>query len=121
VEGAVRVKVVVTKDFSNDERLSSILKLMGDIYEAEIVGVDYGTDLAVLKIEGNKFPNLSLGNSNDINPGQMVFAFGSSMGLTNSVTMGLVSSVARQLSSKSPMICIQTDASINPGKSGGRL
>jgi serine protease Do len=50
-----------------------------------------------------------------------VFAYGSPLGLTNSVTMGVVSSVARQLTPESPMIYIQTDASINPGNSGGPL
>ena len=59
--------------------------------------------------------------SDQVKQGQIVFAFGSPDGLDNSVTMGVVSAVARQLRPESPMIYIQTDASINPGNSGGPL
>ena len=64
---------------------------------------------------------LPLGNSDELNPGQMVFAFGSPLGLNNSVSMGVVSAVARQLTPESAMIYVQTDAPINPGNSGGPL
>ena len=56
-----------------------------------------------------------------LKPGQVVLAFGSPMGLQNSVSLGIVSAVARQLEPESPMVYIQTDASINPGNSGGPL
>jgi len=82
--------------------------------------VDLETDLAVLKISEANLPYLRLGNSDEVSQGQVVFAFGSPMGLENSMTMGVVSAVARQLHPESPMIYIQTDASINPGNSGGR-
>jgi serine protease Do len=62
-----------------------------------------------------------LGDSDQARKGQLVFAFGSPLGLENSVSMGIVSSVARQLREEDPMIYIQTDASINPGNSGGPL
>ncbi len=99
----------------------SIVKPRGRVVGAQIVGVDLETDLAVLKIEETNLPYLRLGNSDEVKQGQIVFAFGSPMGLDNSVTMGVVSAVARQLRPESPMIYIQTDASINPGNSGGPL
>jgi serine protease Do len=83
--------------------------------------VDLETDLAVLKMEGARLPYLELGDSEALRPGEIVFAFGSPLGLDNSVTMGVVSSIARQLRPDDPMIYIQTDASINPGNSGGPL
>ncbi len=89
--------------------------------EAKVVGVDSQTDLAVLKIDMTGLPALQLANSNELKQGQIVFAFGSPLGLENSVTMGVVSSTARQISPDDPSIYIQTDAPINPGNSGGPL
>jgi serine protease Do len=89
--------------------------------EAKLVGVDRLTDLAVLKIEATGLPALELADSNDLKQGQVVFAFGSPMGLENSVSMGVVSSTARQIDPTKPDIYIQTDAPINPGNSGGPL
>jgi len=121
VRGAVRIKVVLPPQPNEKIKLSSIIKPMGEVLEGKIVGVDQETDIAVVKIEGINYPNLTFSNSDELSPGQMVFAFGSPLGLTNSVSMGVVSSVARQLAPESPMIYIQTDASINPGNSGGPL
>lgn len=121
VRGAVRIKIVLPPKLNEKINLSSIIKPMGNVLEGKIVGVDQETDIAVIKIEGTNYPHLTFGNSDEISPGQMVFAFGSPLGLTNSVSMGVVSSVARQLAPESPMIYIQTDASINPGNSGGPL
>lgn len=64
---------------------------------------------------------LELGDSDDLRQGELVLAFGSPFGLENSVSMGIVSSVARQLRPEDPMIYVQTDATINPGNSGGPL
>ena len=66
-------------------------------------------------------PALPLGDYNKLRQGQVVLAFGSPEGLENSVTMGVISSVARQANLERPMIYIQTDAPINPGNSGGPL
>jgi len=121
VRGAVRIKIVLPPKLNEKINLSSIIKPMGEVLEGKIVGVDQETDIAVIKIEGTNYPHLTFGNSDELSPGQMVFAFGSPLGLTNSVSMGVVSSVARQLAPESPMIYIQTDASINPGNSGGPL
>ena len=89
--------------------------------EAKLVGLDRQTDLAVLKIDMTGLPALQLANSNELKQGQIVFAFGSPLGLENSVTMGVVSSTARQIDPDDPAIYIQTDAPINPGNSGGPL
>jgi serine protease Do len=89
--------------------------------EAKLVGLDRLTDLAVLKIDATGLPALEFADSNDLKQGQVVFAFGSPMGLENSVSMGVVSATARQIDPTKPDIYIQTDAPINPGNSGGPL
>ena len=89
--------------------------------EAKLVGVDRESDLAVLKIAMKDLPALQLADSNDLKQGQVVFAFGSPLGLENSVTMGVVSATARQIDPDNPSIYVQTDAPINPGNSGGPL
>jgi serine protease Do len=100
---------------------SSILKPSGKPVVAEVIGIDRETDVAVLKIPGQNLPYATWGDSESIRQGQIVFAFGSPFGLENSVSMGIVSSVARQVRPEDPMIYIQTDAAINPGNSGGPL
>lgn len=121
VEGARRVQVALAgKEMQKGEK-GSILKPRGEIVGAQIVGIDRETDLAVLKIDKTNLSFLELGNSDEVQKGQLVLAFGSPLGLENSVTMGVVSSIARQLRQEDPMIYIQTDAPINPGNSGGPL
>ena len=88
---------------------------------AKLVGLDRQSDLAVLKIEATNLPALELADSDHLKQGQVVFAFGSPQGLENSVTMGVVSATARQVSDENPTTYIQTDAPINPGNSGGPL
>jgi serine protease Do len=88
---------------------------------AKIVGIDHQSDLAVLKIEATNLPAMELADSDRLKQGQVVFAFGSPQGLENSVTMGVVSATARQVSEENPTTYIQTDAPINPGNSGGPL
>jgi serine protease Do len=89
--------------------------------EAKLVGIDRLTDLAVIKVDLKGLPALQLADSSDLKQGQIVFAFGSPMGLENSVSMGVVSATARQIDPDKPDIYIQTDAPINPGNSGGPL
>jgi serine protease Do len=91
------------------------------IVEARLIGIHKDTDLALLKIDQTGLPTLSLGNRRPVHQGELVFALGSPEGLENSVTMGVVSSVARQADPSRPMVYIQTDAPINPGDSGGPL
>jgi serine protease Do len=85
------------------------------------VAIDHETDLAVVKVDAKGLPALTIGDSDTLRPGQLVLAFGSPLGLDSSVTMGVVSAVARQLTPDDPMIYVQTDAPINPGSSGGAL
>lgn len=99
----------------------SILRPPGRTYDATIVGFDRESDLAVLKIEAKLERALVLGDSDQVRQGQLVFAFGSPLGLENSVSSGIVSAVARQREPDDPMVHIQTDAPINPGSSGGPL
>ena len=88
---------------------------------ARLVGIDRQSDLAVLKIDATNLPALELADSDQLKQGQVVFAFGSPQGLENSVTMGVVSATARQVSEDNPTTYVQTDAPINPGNSGGPL
>jgi serine protease Do len=118
---ARRVQVLLPQPSEEQMRFTSVLKPAGKLVPARVVGTDRETDIAVLKIEGTNLPNLKFGDSEKLRQGQMVFAFGSPFGLENSVTMGVVSSVHRQVRQDDPMIYIQTDASINPGNSGGPL
>ncbi|HWO33138.1 MAG TPA: trypsin-like peptidase domain-containing protein, partial [Candidatus Acidoferrum sp.] len=91
------------------------------LLEAKLVLADRDTDLAFLKVDATGLPTLELADSSELRQGQVVLAFGSPLGLDNSVSMGVVSSVARQLDPDSPTIYVQTDAAINPGNSGGPL
>ena len=91
------------------------------IVEARLIGLHKDTDLALIKIDQTDLPTLSLGSRRPVHQGQLVFALGSPEGLENSVTMGVVSSVARQADPNRPLAYIQTDAPINPGNSGGPL
>jgi serine protease Do len=100
----------------------SIMRQRGKILEAKVIGVDRESDLAVLKIEaGLTLPALKLADSEKLRQGQVVMAFGNPLGLNNSVSLGIVSSIGRQIRPDDPMIYIQTDAPINPGNSGGPL
>jgi serine protease Do len=99
----------------------SILAGRSRTLNGRIVGLDVETDLAVIQIEEKNLPALAFGDSDQLRAGQIVLAVGSPLGLSNSVSLGVVSAIARQLEPNSPMIYIQTDASINPGSSGGPL
>ncbi len=121
VEGARRIQVMLPITAAVRGERRSILKPTGDLTGAQIVGLDRETDLAVLKVERTNLSYLDLGDSDELRQGQVVLAFGSPLGLENSVSMGVVSAVARQLQADAPMVYIQTDATINPGNSGGPL
>ena len=120
VSGAQRVQVVVPEGVS-DGSLQAILSARTNIVPARIVGVARDIDLALLKVDKVKFTALPLAQYRNIHQGEVVLAFGSPEGLRNTVTLGVVSSVARQIDPDSPMVYIQTDAPINPGNSGGPL
>ena len=90
-------------------------------FEAELLGSDPLTDIAVLRIDGSNLPELQLGNSGEVDVGDYVVAIGNPFGLGQTVTAGIVSALARGLSDEGYESYIQTDAPINPGNSGGPL
>jgi serine protease Do len=110
VEGATDIKVTLS-----DRRMMT----------AKIVGTDPLTDLAVIKIDGTNLPNIPIGDSSTLRPGQTVLAFGNPYGFRFTVTRGIVSALNRPSpytdDPRKPGQFIQTDAAINPGNSGGPL
>ena len=107
VENADKIEVIL-----NDEKE----------FDAEIVGRDPNTDIALIKIKsGGKLPVAKIGNSDDLRVGEWVVAIGSPFGLEHTVTAGIVSAKGRFIGSGPYDDFIQTDASINPGNSGGPL
>ncbi len=120
IDGARALRVELLRVREPGEE-GSILRPRSRHLVARVVGVDLETDLAVLKVDASGLPALPLGDSDALRQGQLVLAFGSPLGLENSASLGVVSTVARQLAPEAPMIYVQTDASINPGNSGGPL
>ncbi len=119
VRGGRRIQVRLAWD--SPEHRHSVVKPAGKTVEAKVVGADRETDLALLKVDLAGLPYLRLGDSETLRQGQLVMAFGNPLGFEGSVSMGIVSSVARQIKPEDAMIYIQTDAPINPGNSGGPL
>jgi serine protease Do len=121
VENATRIEVELPPAAMPGTPGRSILGRRGRTIGAQIVATDDETDLAVIKIDARGLPAMPFGDSDALKPGQIVLAFGSPLGLSSSVTMGVVSAIARQLAPEDPMIYVQTDSAINPGNSGGAL
>ncbi|MFT6935507.1 MAG: serine protease Do [Maribacter sp.] len=91
-------------------------------YEAELIGADPNSDIALIKIEtDDKLPYLSFGDSDNAKIGEWVLAVGNPFNLTSTVTAGIVSAKARSLDTRTNQSFIQTDAAVNPGNSGGAL
>ena len=95
----------------------------GRSYSGKVLGGDPLTDVAVVKVVAEKLPVAPLGNSDTIKPGQWAIAIGNPLGLNNTVTAGIISSVERTnaLGAGQRVPYIQTDAAVNPGNSGGPL
>ena len=91
-------------------------------FDAELVGSDSHTDLAILRIDAKDLPVIPLGDSDNLNVGEWVLAFGNPFGLSDTVTSGIVSATGRSTVGIADFEnFIQTDAAINPGNSGGPL
>ncbi len=97
----------------------------GRVFDGTVKGVDEVTDLAVIKIDGKALPVAPLGNSDSIQVGDWAIAVGNPLGLDNTVTLGIVSTLKRSSAQvgipNKRLDFIQTDAAINPGNSGGPL
>ena len=111
---------------ANATRIRVLVPASGSVaspreYSASVVGIDADNDLAVLKVDIQGVPFFDLTRDATARQGQLVLAYGSPMGLAQSASLGLVSAVDRQLSPDDPRAYIQTDASMNPGNSGGPL
>lgn len=110
IEGAQKIEVTL-----NDKRT----------YEAQLVGTDPTTDIALLKIDESSLPYFNYGNSDALKVGEWVLAVGNPFNLTSTVTAGIVSAKARNINIFSKQFAIesfiQTDAAVNPGNSGGAL
>jgi serine protease Do len=119
INGAERIEVLVPN--APGEAANGDVSPRGQSFEARVIGVSKEMDLAVIKVESHGMPAVKINAAVAPRQGEMVLAFGSPGGLRNSVTMGIVSAVARQADPSSPMVYIQTDAPINPGNSGGPL
>jgi S1-C subfamily serine protease len=108
----------------NAEELSVTLA-DGEVYPAEIVGVDPSNDLAVVRIDVENLPQpVALGDSDGLRVGEFVVAIGNPFGLERTLTVGVISSLGRVIQSPDGRFigeAIQTDAAINPGNSGGPL
>jgi serine protease Do len=122
VEGARRIRVELDRrvhattpaaQIDNHKPKSS--------FEAKIVGTFKEADVAVLKIDARNLPAISFSESDKLKQGQLVVALGNVVGLRNSLSLGVVSSVAQQIGANDSMVYIQTDAALPPGISGGPL
>lgn len=119
VEGAQRIRVALPLTIDDGSGQAPVGKRR--ILEARLVGQHKETDLALLKVDQGDLPTLSLMSQEPPRVGQLVFAIGSPEGLQNSVTMGVISALARQPDPSKQITYLQTDAPINPGNSGGPL
>ena len=110
VKGASQVKVTLKS---------------GQVYIGKILGLDSITDIAVVKIEANNLPTVTIGDAATLQPGEWAIAIGNPLGLDNTVTLGIISALGRSSSQigipNERVKFIQTDAAINPGNSGGPL
>jgi serine protease Do len=120
VKGAQRVQVVISTS-NTDDSANVALSSKTSLVPAQIIGATTEIDLALLKVDAAGLRALKLASYRNLQQGESVFAFGSPEGLTNTVTRGIISAVARQTDPDATMVYIQTDAAINPGNSGGPL
>ena len=104
----------------NASRISITLNDRREL-DATLVGSDERTDVAVLKVNGANFPELKIGNVNQLKVGEPVLAIGSPFGFDYSASAGIVSAKSRNMSGETSVPFIQTDAALNPGNSGGPL
>jgi serine protease Do len=105
----------------NVDKMKVVLQDGRTFTDAKVIGTDPDSEVALIKIEGNDFPVLPMGDSDRMQIGDMVMAIGNPFGLTETVTVGVVSATKRSVGIAAYESFIQTDAAINPGNSGGPL
>lgn len=105
------------------QKADEIKVTLGDkrTFTGKVVGKDKYTDLALVKIDASNLKAAKLGESKDLRPGDWAIAIGSPLGLSQTVTLGIVSALGRSISNLNAVELVQTDAAINPGNSGGPL
>ena len=117
VKGATSIKVTLDNSLRKSRENSS-----SNLLPARVVGDFHEADLVLLKVEASNLTPITLEmSSSELREGQLVFSVGSPEGLSNTVSLGVISSSARQLNPDGPISYIQTDAAVNPGSSGGAL
>jgi serine protease Do len=116
-DGVVLTNAHVVADASN----VTVQLTDGREFAGKVIGLDKVSDIAVVKIQANELPTVSIGNSRAVEVGQWVLAIGAPFGLENSATAGIVSAKERLLPESGYVPFIQTDVPINPGNSGGPL
>ncbi len=118
-------RLITNAHVVNDAEEVQVTLKDGTSYEGKVLGTDSFTDVAVIKIEATDLPTVSLGNAENLTPGEWAIAIGNPLGLDNTVTVGIVSALGRSSSQvgvpDKRVRFIQTDAAINPGNSGGPL
>lgn len=118
---------IVTNNHVIDGADKIVVKLQdGQSYTGKLIGTDPSTDIALVKIDANDLPTLEFGNSDNLKLGEWVLAIGNPMGLSSTVTAGIISAKGRSLGAGGGAMLdiesfIQTDAVVNPGNSGGAL
>jgi len=108
---------------SGADKVTVILK-DGRQIEGKVLGSDELTDIAVVQVKPDNLPTVSIGSSQNLQPGDWAIAIGNPLGLDNTVTAGIISAIGRksgQIGVDKRVSFIQTDAAINPGNSGGPL
>ena len=118
--------IVTNSHVIENAKLIEVVLNNNERYTAKLMGNDAQTDLAVIKIDAENLVKAELGNSDELKPGEVVYAIGNPGGIefANSITNGIISGVDRLITNSSTgyvMTCIQTNAAINPGNSGGAL
>jgi putative serine protease PepD len=119
-------RVITNQHVVGEAQTATVVTADGDQYDADVVGTDPSTDIALLDVEdGADLPSLQLGSAASLSVGDPVIAIGSPFGLQNSVTFGIVSGLDRQIQAPDGRFvidgAIQTDAALNSGNSGGPL
>ena len=114
--------IITNNHVINNAHKLSVTLNNNETYDAEIIGTDPKTDIALLKIDADEdLPYVTFGDSDNAKVGEWVLAVGNPFNLTSTVTAGIISAKSRDLTGKSSQSFIQTDAAVNPGNSGGAL